>query len=976
MRGRSSVAFGCQVFGLLGLLSICLDGFPRVRDQSELPTRAQAEFFETNIRPLLVERCYSCHGKDQQSAGLRLDSRGAMLKGGGTGPAIVPGEPSKSLLVAAIHQAGALKMPLGGKLSVEEIANFENWIEMGAPWPDRTVTDRPLWSLQPVVKPPIPRVKKSGWVKNPIDNFVLSKLEAAHLNPAPSADRRTLIRRVTYDLTGLPPSASEVDAFMADKAPNAYEKVVDRLLASPRYGERWGRHWLDVARYADTKGYVFMEDRNYPSAYVYRDWVIRAINEDLPYNKFIVDQIAADRLPQVISGDDVRPLAALGFLTLGRRFLNSTPDIIDDRIDVTMRGLQGLTVACARCHDHKFDPIPTQDYYSLYAVFKSSVERTEPISDRSIREPWEKYNRQVVALQGEIRNIVLAQVKHLREANQTLEGAKSLSPEVKGVLQAVGIGSVPDPEALRKLLPAFDLAGRDRLQDTEKSLVALQRAAPPTPELAMALEDSSNPADGVIFKRGNAGAPGGPAPRRFLACLTRPGEVREHWTEGSGRLQLAEAIASARNPLTARVFVNRVWQDHFGAGIVRTPSNFGQQGERPTDQKLLDYLAVRFMEDGWSMKNLHRLIVTSATYRQASDATVAVLNADPDNRLWSRMNRRRLDLEETRDTFMDAAGRLDLSQVGGKSVDLWAEPFTGRRAVYGFIERQNLPGIFKTFDFASPDSTSEKRFVTTVPQQALFFMNSSFSVDAAREAAERPEIAASRGDGQLIRRLYRLLFQRMPTPEEVATGLAYLKNSALSPIATPANAWRYGYGESAASGRGVASFVPLTFIDGMYRAGREFPDPSLGFVMLNPRGGHPGRDSAHSVVRRWTAPRAMTIHIKGLVAHRQTQGDGIRAMIASSRAGLLGSWRVHNSSAVAEIKSLTVAKGETIDFIVDPTATDGFDAFSWAPSIEAIDGSVTWDSYADFGPPDPKPLTRLDLYVQALMMTNEYLFVD
>ena len=953
--------------------------------RSPPPTRQtvtpdQATFFETRVRPTLANKCFVCHGTASQQGGLRLDSMAAILKGGDSGPAVVTGDPDKSLLIKAVRQTGSLKMPQGGKLAPSEVADLEAWVKMGAPWP--TLSDKKddksnLWSLRPVTHPALPKVKNAARVKNPIDAFVLAKLESKQLTLAPPADRRTLLRRVTYDLTGLPPSAAEVDAFLADKSPDAYDKVVDRLLASPRYGERWARLWLDVARYADTKGYVFEEDRNYYNAYTYRDWVINAFNHDLPYDQFITQQLAADRLPEVQNSDDKRPLAALGFLTIGRRFLNNPPDIIDDRIDVTMRGFEGFTVGCARCHDHKFDPIPTQDYYSLYAVFNSSQETTMPISDKAIRDPWEQYNQKVNTDQRKIRDLIVAQVKRLRLKKQDPEQAKSLSLEVMQTLQALREDQVPDGDNLAKLTRAFESADRDTLADDQKELTDLKATAPATPEFAMAMADRPNPSDGVVFKRGNPGNPGDAAPRRFLLALSKPGREREHWTADSGRLELAKSIASKDNPLTARVFVNRVWMHHFGTGIVRTPSDFGHQGEPPTHPELLDYLASNFMDNGWSIKKLQKLIVTSATYQQASSISAAAYNADPDDRLLSRMPRQRLDLEEMRDSLMAASGKLDLSQVGGKSVHLWAAPFTGRRALYGFVERQNLPGIFKTFDFASPDSTSARRFQTTVPQQALFFMNSPLSVEEAEAVIQRPEIRSSQDDAQRIRRLYRLLFARMPNASETAAGLAYLKQGSFSNMGVPQGEWRYGYGGYDAGQQRVTNFTPFTvFKDAGYRVGDAFPDPTLGYLVLNSSGGHPGHDGDHAVIRHWIAPVDMTIQVQGVLAHRQAQGDGVRARIVSSRSGLLGEWQVQNRSQPIEVASIEVQKGDTLDFVVDPMTNDAFDAFAWAPIVRSMDGKKSWDASMNFAPPPGPPLLRLTLYAQALMMTNEFMFVD
>jgi hypothetical protein len=978
---------GLVVMGLAALPSppAASDDTPQARK----PTPDESTFFETKVRPLLISSCTSCHGKDAQLGGLRLDSEAALRKGGNSGAAIVPGDPDKSLFIQAIRQTGSLKMPQGGKLKLEEIALLEAWVKMGAPWSTPSPTlplgkgevspeaGQRFWSLQPVKHPVIPKVRNAAWVRNPIDAFILSRLEAKGLTPAPPADKRTLLRRVSYDLTGLPPAPEEMDTFLTDKTPNAYEKAVDRLLASSRYGEAWGRHWLDVARYADTKGYVFNEDRNYYNAYTYRDWVINALNNDLPYDQFVIEQLAADRLPEVQNGDDKRPLAALGFLTVGRRFLNQQPDIMDDRIDVTMRGLQGLTVGCARCHDHKFDPIPTQDYYSLYAVFASSQEVTPPISDKAIREPWEHYNAQVSTAENSIRDLIAAQVRRLRDMNKDPEKQKLLSAEVKQTLQSVREDELPQGDNLTKLEKVFEEGERARLATLRNAIADLNKAKPQTPEMAMAMVDNPNPSDGHIFRRGNPNTPGDVAPRRFLLCLSKPGEERPHWTQSSGRLDLAKAIASRDNPLTARVFVNRAWLYHFGAGIVRTPSDFGKQGERPTNPELLDYLASYFMDNNWSIKKLHKLIVTSATYRESASISPALFAADPENRLWGHANRRRLDLEQMRDSVLLAAGKLDTAVVGGKSVDIWAQPFSPRRSVYGFVERQNLPGIFRTFDFASPDSTNAQRFRTTVPQQALFFMNAPLVVEQARALADRPEIKDAQDDGQRIRRLYRLLFDRFPDAEEGAAGRAFLKGDSMARVLSPGSVWQYGYGGYDEVLQRVTGFTPLTFFSGnAYQVGKIFPDPTLGYVTLNNLGGHPGHDGAHAAIRRWTAPATMTVQISGSLEHHQPLGDGVRARIVSSRAGLLGTWQVHNRVDKTEIAAVTVQKGETLDFIVDPMSSDSFDSFAWAPVIRASEGKQTWDASKNFGPPAPAPLSRLAFYAQALLMTNEFIFVD
>jgi mono/diheme cytochrome c family protein len=714
--------------------------------------RADDEFFESKVRPVLAEHCFSCHGPDKQKGGLRLDSRAALLKGAGGEPVIALGDPNGSLLIKAVRHDGDIKMPPKQKLPAAAIDALTAWVKMGAPWPEAPAGKAASsvaevrarhWSFRPVRRPALPAVRRRDWATTPIDLFVLAKLEQQGLEPAPRADRRTLIRRATLDLTGLPPAPEEVEAFVNDPSPGAWEKVIDRLLASPRYGERWGRHWLDVARYSDTKGYVFEEERRYPFAYTYRDYVIRAFNDDLPYDQFVTQQIAADKLPP---GDDKRPLAAMGFLTLGRRFLNNAADIIDDRIDVVMRGLQGLTVGCARCHDHKFDPIPMADYYSLYGVFASSVEPKD-LPLLGTPDPTPEY----LAYEKELKVLEQA-VKDYEEKNK---------------------------EELQKRNRKF----RDELRRLESKVQKHKATHPGAPPQAMVLADAPKPVEPVVFLRGNPNNRGPAVPRQFLEVLSR-GE-RKPFTDGSGRLELARAIAGKDNPLTARVMVNRVWLHHFGQGLVRTPGDFGLRGDPPTHPELLDYLAWSFMEEGWSVKKLHRLILSSATYQQASFSRDPKGSAaDVDNRLLSHQNRQRLDFEALRDSLLWASGRLD-AKAGGAPVEITTAPFAGCRSVYGFIDRQNLPGLFRAFDFASPDSSTPQRHITTVPQQALFLMNGPFVVEQAKALAARPDVMARAQPEERIAYLYRLLYGRPPDRDEMALGRHFIESAGTEKSLSP-----------------------------------------------------------------------------------------------------------------------------------------------------------------------------------------------
>jgi cytochrome c553 len=828
---------------------VLIPGRLAANEPTSLPTPEALDFFERRIRPVLAEHCYSCHGPDpaQRKGGLRLDTRDGLRRGGHSGPALVPGDSDASLLIEAVRYTNPdLEMPPKGKrLERQQVLDLEAWVTVGAPDPRTSEAPRAAsepydfaqarahWAFQPVTQPALPAVEDPAWAQHPIDALVHAQLEARGLSPAPPAHPRTLLRRVTYSLTGLPPTPAETEAFLADPSPAAYARVVERLLASPHYGERWGRYWLDVARYADTKGYVFQEERRFPFAYTYRDYVVRSFNEDLPYDRFLLEQLAADQLEPA---SDNRPFAALGFLTLGRRFLNNPHDIIDDRIDVTLRGLQGLTVTCARCHDHKFDPIPIADYYSLYGVFASSEEPAERPLLPTAADPQDSAaflaERQRLATEIEEKTVatIARYLEELRARRtdyeqaatelaadsppadlETLATARNLVvPMLRRFVEWQRAGAIPaDPFDL----PRADLErwARVAIATATASLRnqrdALEVTHPGAPARAMVLTDKATPVEPHVFLRGNPGNRGPQVPRRFLEILAGP--HRTPFTRGSGRLELAQAIANPSNPLTARVLVNRVWLGHFGQGLVRTPSDFGLRTEPPPHRELLDYLAASFMENGWSLKALHRQILLSRTYQQSGTFDPHPAAVDPANHLAWRSEPRRLDFEALRDTLLAVGGNLDL-RVGGRSVDITTDTPSPRRTLYGFIDRQNLPGLFRTFDFASPDATSPQRFTTTVPQQALYLMNHPFVIEQARRLAARalapPDIAVpcgtgaspasleSPGPGQThpirpafpsipdLHRLYQLVYQRDATDVELRLATAFLEAESEAPV--------------------------------------------------------------------------------------------------------------------------------------------------------------------------------------------------
>jgi mono/diheme cytochrome c family protein len=880
------------------------------------PSAADLEFFESKVRPVLAEHCFKCHSakENKTKGGLAMDSRELILKGGDTGPALVPGQPDKSLLIRAVrHETAELAMPpKDPQLSQDKIAALAEWVRRGAPDP-RTGGPAPAahldiakarahWAFQPVKRPDL-----RGPGATDIDRLLGEAQRAQGLGVAARADARTQVRRLAYDLTGLPPSPEMVEAFEKTPTDDAYARLVDDLLASPRFGEKWARYWLDVARYADTRGVPvpITADARFLYSYAYRDYVIGAYNEDKPFDRFILEQIAADRLPD--AGREVLP--ALGFLTLGRTFLNNNNDIIDDRIDVVTRGLLGLTVACARCHDHKFDPVPTKDYYSLYGVFNSSEVPTEPeiirerednpdradylakraekmvavekglleearSLNRTIREKTGKYLWAVEELRkgapanmdtfiGE-RGLVLLPLEKWRKKVDGLptsdavlgfwkaalaltergvkEGEDLVSllrnhPEsgkwnalVQSALSKEKVTGLPalaelfgrlvmevdgkwktalgaaekagksaperlvedDAEVIRSWMDeeagpmnltqveveqAFSRKYREKKQKLMEVVQVLEGTHPGAPDRAIVLRDRAKPSEPVVFIRGNPGNRGPAIPRRFLEVLVE-GD-RPVWKDGSGRLELAQSIAHPSNPLTARVYVNRVWGQLFGKPLVSTPGDFGVRTSPPAVPGLLELLASDFMEKGWSSKALIRRIVLSDAYRQSSDPVAVAEEKDPENAFVHRQNRRRLTFEAMRDTLVAAGGELDF-RMGGRPELLTKAPYPLRRAVYAFVDRQDVPSVLRAFDFASPDTSTPERFQTTVPQQALYLMNNDFIAERARALASRlPETT----EDARIRSLFRTLFQRAPKLEEMALLRAYI---ALPPHEAPA----------------------------------------------------------------------------------------------------------------------------------------------------------------------------------------------
>ncbi|QDU29123.1 Planctomycete cytochrome C [Anatilimnocola aggregata] len=732
------------------------------------------EFFEKKIRPVLVEHCYECHSAKSKivQGNLYLDSREGSRRGGDSGPAVVPAKGDESLILEALRH-DSFEMPPKGKLPDAVIADFVKWIDLGAPDPREgaapalKVVDieagRKFWSFQPPQRHSLPSVMNEAWTWTDIDRYVLAKLEEKSLRPAPDAERALLIRRLTFDLIGLPPTPEEIADFLADRSPLAVAKVVDRLLATPQFGERWGRHWLDVARYAESSG----KERNVPyrMAWRYRDYVIDALNADMPYDQFIREQIAGDLLPADSTAERDRQLIATGFLAIGPQALTERVpeqfllDVADEQLDATCRAFLASTAACARCHDHKFDPIPTTDYYGLIGIFRS----TELLA----------------GVQPLRREFSYARAAALGDEAQRLGPSRDLQTRIAKLERELDVcrNKVRDANKTKDP-PQIELAKQAEAK-TFAALTDLRSQAEGAEiRYAMAVRDVAQPVDYAVRIRGELDDLGPVVPRRFISVLTSE-RTRSVNRQHSGRLELAAWIASRDNPLTARVMVNRLWQHLFGTGLVESTDNFGLTGEKPSHPELLDYLSLRFMDEGWSIKRAIRTIVLSRVYQLSDQRDAAAYALDPGNRLLWRFGRRRLEAEAIRDAILFASGELDLRrpvnsetlklpnlELGSTARLMAADDSLRCRGVYLPMLRNNVPGMLGLFDMADPSLVIGRREVTSVATQALYLMNSKFVMDQAKSLARRlldeePADVAAR-----LELAYRRTLTRSPTAEE------------------------------------------------------------------------------------------------------------------------------------------------------------------------------------------------------------------
>jgi hypothetical protein len=802
-----------------------------------VPLHAQAPdaaFFESRIRPVLAANCFACHSSSLPApmGGLVLDTKAGLLKGGARGPVIVAGKPGQSRLLQAIRYSDPqLQMPPAGKLPDAVAADFETWIAAGAPDPRADAagsaeSTQPLkgmsieegrkwWAFQAATETPAPAVKNVDWPKSKLDFFLLAKLEEKGIEPSSRADARTLVQRVYVDLVGYKPSYEEVEAFAEEKSPGAYRNLIERLLASPRYGERWGRRWMDVARFGEDNPTTEATNPPYPFAWRYRDWIIEAINKDVPYDRFVKLQLAADLMPGT-SRSDLRALGYLGAAPVYHKDQRLSAEVIygfmtddwDERVDAVSRGLLGMTVACARCHDHKFDPIPTSDYYALAGVFASTMRTERPLFDVEpeieARYMWVanrlfdlSYSANLLTNEASTVEGSEARVVKWRQEIESLKTEmEALRPRYPELVQRVERFWTPRPPREDAPPPEAKADGNAAQQAAAAANVERRRRRnlTSTAPFMNAVYDAAQYVDGddanytwihyrpgevrdmPVLHSGNVSAPGEMVPRRFLSVLSK-GDSTFH--NGSGRAELADRIFSDAAPLAARVIVNRVWGWHFGKPLVPTPSDFGVQGEKPTHPALLDDLAARFIAHGWSLRWLHREILLSAAYQQSSKARPEAAAADALNSLLWRMNPRRLDIESYRDSLLRAAGKLS-DEMYGPSEEVNA-PGNHRRTVYARVSRARLNNLLKQYDFPDPIQTASGRDLTTTSLQQLFLMNSAFLEELSDGLAGN--VAHEKDDAAKIRNLFRRVLSRDPSAEELQSAQSYLREGSLSQYA-------------------------------------------------------------------------------------------------------------------------------------------------------------------------------------------------
>jgi len=960
--------------------------------------------FEQHVRPILKAYCFDCHGGGETlEGGLDLRLRRLAVKGGESGPALVPGDAAASLMVARL-KAG--EMPPGEKkLGVDQVAVIERWIASGAatrrdepqelpPGIDITPEERDFWSFQPIRRIVPPRLadvvqhesslaahSDADIVRTPVDSFVLATLREHGLRFAPDADRLTFLRRAAFDLTGLPPSPAEIDEFLADTDPQAFERVLDKLLQSPHYGERWGRHWLDVVGYADSEGNG-NDDSPRPFAHHYRDYVIRSFNADKPFDQFIVEQLAGDELVPPpwnnLTSEQIEKLAATGFLRMaadptatggGDEAANAN-QVVADTVKIVSSSLLGLTVGCAQCHDHRYDPIPQSDYYRLRAVFEPALDpahwrrpgqRLVSLYTDADRAQAAAVDAEVAKLQAEFNTkqtsyVARAFEKELLKFPEEIRGKLSEaynSPADKRTEeQKQLLASNPKANISPGVLYQYDQAAADELKADQAKIAARQAEKPPEDFIGVLNETPGTLPPTHVFHRGDYRQPTKPVAPGDLTIAAPEGQRLEIAEKDPGvptsgrRLAFAKHLTSGRHPLVGRVLANRLWLHHFGRGLVETPGDFGTLGVRPTHRDLLDWLAGELVTQGWSLKRMHKLIMLSTVYRQSSVArhdsgpqAVDARALDANDAWYWHFPVRRLEAEILRDRMLVASGLLD-RRLYGSAVPI-AEDFVGqvvvaddvpRRGVYLQARRTKPVSFLQTFDSPVMTLNCERRVPSTGAPQSLMLMNSEFVLKLANLFALR---------------------LRSETPLDYAKSQAQFI-AARFPRQT--EVWQFGFGAfDSATGR-MAQFTPLPHFTGSaWQGGASLPDPATGWAILHAAGGHAGNDPSHAAVRRWIAPRDGIAAIAGKLKHPSANGDGVRGRIVCSRTGLAGEWPVKTNEAATGVAALAVEAGDTLDFAVDCLGDVTSDSFEWTVEIKLADAQGTilrsWNSAADFDGP-------------------------
>lgn len=951
----------------------------------QCPTLAQADEhsgprFERDIRPIFREFCFDCHGAvEEPDGGLDLRLVKFIQRGGDSGPAIDAGDPSASYLLDRVKNG---EMPPGeAHVPEEKVKILEEWIAGGAktlrPEPESigpgipiTLEDRNFWAFQPIANPPVPDTGDER-VLTPVDAF-LRQAMPDDLHFSSEADRNTLIQRAFFDLIGLPPTPEELQHWKNLQAADWYEQLVDTLLDSPHYGERWSRHWLDVAGYADSEGSTTRDDER-PWSWKYRDYVIRSLNADKPFNRFIVEQLAGDELAGPQQGDwtdeQIELLTATGFLRMaadGTGAGDNSPEarnkVIADTIQIVSTSLLGVSVACAQCHDHRYDPISQIDYYGLRAVFAPAYDwqNWKVPSQRYVSLYTQEDRKKAAEIEEQVKSVAAEknekQSEYMAQAlNKELEKYEEpLKAQLRAAYETAANERTEEQNALLKKHPSVNITpgvlyqyipeSREELKKFDDKIAAIRAKKPPEEFLRVLTEPAGHTPVTKLFHRGDHQQPKQDVLPAALTIAAPEGKSphipvnAENVPTSGRRLAYAEWLTSGKHPLVARVLVNRIWMHHFGKGLISTPSDFGKLGDVPSHPELLDWLATYFMQEGWSLKKLHRLILTSTAWRQSSFPDPSLRSIDPENRYYWRKPLQRLEAEVIRDRMLASSGSLDRTLFGqpigvkeDETGQVMVDGEQKRRSLYIKTRRSQPVAMLQTFDAPVMTVNCERRPVSTVATQSLMLMNGAFTLSQASKLAARAAEKPQDIDQELLSRL-----PKIPEP--------------------PAPIWTYGYGRLDENTQRTNGFQPLPHWTGSeWQGGPQRPDPTIGWVIINASGGHPGNPE-FCAIRRWTAPESGTLSIQGKLHHPSENGDGVRGRIISSRQGVVGEWQTLHGGVDTKVDAIEVEQGDTIDFMTDCIANENSDSFQWTANLNLKTTSREWnyDTAKDFHGPQSK----------------------